>query len=721
MSTTNLLTTQNTAGLTAGSIIGPYRILESIAQGGEALLWSAWDQQQGHVTILKEFLVAQSKIKNSLQLSLDHPHIAQTYEIAELNGTLYASMEYFPFGSLANYLDRGLLSVKQVLRLMSGIISALHYTHDQQIIHRDLKPSNILLDASGEAYITDFGIARSLSASTAALHTGQGTAAYSSPEQHTMEPLDVRADIYSLGVMLYEMLTGTLPWNGQVALAVMQMSSPTDIPDPALLNPDLPPGTHEMLKQFTAADPDLRPASVLDAWHAIKNTLGEPDRQLSDLTGHNMAHDVKLLLKRELTGWQANPATHHTRLTQFAAIHSAAAHSGSLAGDSTPYEFLLHNALINNFAVKHWWTYQAHPEQRLSVCERLIQHPDPAVSARVMQIILDEPGQLPQGLSPSPVLLNALLDQIQGPNASASIRIITDLLPENPDWQELAFGLVPDTEIGELAAESSDPGVALNAARLIGKLKSEHAFAILMDAPATQTVRNAQIKAWRTAGSLPGSVRAHGQVSMVWLLIHALFTLHFRNILGYWMRAGIGAGLAIGLHIFVGYRWLLILDSNRVLNALGGALLFGPVLGAGMMTAAYLSGELRPIPLPIRTALSGGAAFTLLVAGFAGYHLLFLNAAITGYMFYLLLFGFVLFITALNAIHQPTSWKAVLSTILFLGALLLSWEIYLTSGQTPLLYFESADPIRTGAFATAFAGLMCISPYLFTANVRGAS
>src|SRR5262249_6570866 len=149
-----------------------------------------------------------------IMIALNHPHIVKVYDYAQYEDSVYLTMELLEGGSLANLLRKGALAPELIERLLSQIASALEYAHARGFIHRDLKPHNILFNTAGDAILTDFGIAKVLHDTTTLTRTGMviGTPSYMPPEQWRGEIIDARTDVYALGVILFEMLTGQLPF-----------------------------------------------------------------------------------------------------------------------------------------------------------------------------------------------------------------------------------------------------------------------------------------------------------------------------------------------------------------------------------------------------------------------------------------------------------------------------------------------------------------------------
>ena len=283
--------------------LGKYELQERLGLGGMAEVWKALDTQlQRYVAIkllhanLKEdpHFIARFEREAQLIASLHHPNIVQIHDFqiasSEEEGTIaYMVMDYVEGQTLADYIRRtsGLGNVPsptEIVQLFTSIGLAVDYAHQQGMIHRDLKPANILLDKHntarnrmGEPILTDFGLARLLKSPAITLTAVQlGTPFYIAPEQVTGNAGTERSDIYSLGVILYEMVTGTPPFQGDNPTAVMTQHLNTAPPSPALINPNVPPALEMVILRCLAKEPAARfpSASLLAA--AIAESLNVP-------------------------------------------------------------------------------------------------------------------------------------------------------------------------------------------------------------------------------------------------------------------------------------------------------------------------------------------------------------------------------------------------------------------------------------------------------------
>jgi len=252
-----------------GQHLGPYRILEQIGTGGMATVYKAYQPSMDRYVAVKvisphfaqdETFLRRFRREAKAVASLEHPHILPVYDFGEAEGRPYLVMRFVDSGTLKDRLAQGTLSLSDVNRIVGQIGSALDYAHRMGVIHRDVKPSNVLLDHDGNAFLTDFGLAKMVEASVQLTGTGVGigTPAYMSPEQGKGERVDHRADIYSLGVMLYEMVTGQVPFQAETPIAVVVKHITDPLPLPRSIQPDLPEPIERVILKALAKAPDDR-------------------------------------------------------------------------------------------------------------------------------------------------------------------------------------------------------------------------------------------------------------------------------------------------------------------------------------------------------------------------------------------------------------------------------------------------------------------------------
>ena len=192
--------------------------------------------------------------------SLEHPHILPVYDYGEADGYTYLVMRYVEGGTLADRLKGRPLPLPEARRILSQLAAALDYAHSRSVVHRDVKPSNVLMDEQGNCLLSDFGIAKMLEGTSHITATGDflGTPAYASPEQALGQPLDGRSDVYSLGVILYEMLTGRPPFLAETPMAVLVKHIHDPLPLPRILNPAMPESVERVILKALAKRPEDR-------------------------------------------------------------------------------------------------------------------------------------------------------------------------------------------------------------------------------------------------------------------------------------------------------------------------------------------------------------------------------------------------------------------------------------------------------------------------------
>ncbi len=265
-----------------GAWIGPYNVIELIGRGGMAEVYKGWHAQlerEVAIKMLPAILANDSRFRQRFErearsiAALKHPNIVQVFDFGEAYGGVYMVMEYISGRDLGKLLkDNGSFPLSQALWIVHDIADALDYAHAAGVIHRDVKPSNVLLEpvtSAGErmwrGVLTDFGIARILNSPTQVTQTGAmiGTLDYMAPEQINASPhVDGRADIYAIGVMLFQMLTGALPFDGETPAMVMVSHLNQEPPDPRGLVPDLPDAVASAILRALAKDPAARFAAV---------------------------------------------------------------------------------------------------------------------------------------------------------------------------------------------------------------------------------------------------------------------------------------------------------------------------------------------------------------------------------------------------------------------------------------------------------------------------
>jgi serine/threonine-protein kinase len=255
-----------------GQTLGQYKLGAVIGRGGMATVYRARQQSMDRDVAIKvmaselaenpEF-VARFEREARVIARLQHPHILPVIDFGRASGQIYLVMRLVEGGVLNNRLAATTLSVRQVERLLGQVADALEYAHRQGVVHRDLKPNNVLLDELDNAYLTDFGIAKMLAGTTGthsltATGSVMGTPAYMAPEQWRSEAVDARTDIYALGIILYEMLIGALPFQAETPYGMMYKHFDTPPPLPRVINPTLPEPLEQVVLRAMTKLPEGR-------------------------------------------------------------------------------------------------------------------------------------------------------------------------------------------------------------------------------------------------------------------------------------------------------------------------------------------------------------------------------------------------------------------------------------------------------------------------------
>ncbi len=275
------------ARLEPGSTFAGYRIDGILDRGGMGVVYKATDVDLDRTVALKIIApehtqnadaVTRFKAEARLAASLEHPNIVPIHRGGDFEGVLYLAMRFVPGTNLRHIIDRGQLDLDRVQRVMRSIASALDAAHERGLVHRDVKPANILISGEGsreQTYLTDFGLTKKLGSPQSLTRTGAwvGTPDYVAPEQIQAGMVDGRADIYSLGCVLYEMLTGSVAYPKDNDMAKLWAHVQDPPPSPSLKRPDLVPAFDEVVAKATAKDPADRYVTASELAAAVDRAV----------------------------------------------------------------------------------------------------------------------------------------------------------------------------------------------------------------------------------------------------------------------------------------------------------------------------------------------------------------------------------------------------------------------------------------------------------------
>ena len=313
-----------------------YRIVRVLGKGAMGLVYEAFDPKMNRKVAIKTILKSNLDERVAKTYSrrferearaaarLNHPNIVQVYDCGEEGDVSYIVMELIQGKELQSFFDANeRFPIEQAVRIMCELLSALDFAHEAGVIHRDIKPANVILDAEGRAKLADFGVARLTDAQgpeaeRTATGTMVGTPSYMSPEQVQGQSIDHRSDLFSAGVVLYQMLTNARPFTGTGAWAVQKKIVMENPAAPSTVNASLPPEFDKVVLKALAKDPDKRYANARDFAAAVQRVLqGGPAEE-----GAQAAQAPSANQEAELEFWRAikdsgDPEDYELYLQQF--------------------------------------------------------------------------------------------------------------------------------------------------------------------------------------------------------------------------------------------------------------------------------------------------------------------------------------------------------------------------------------------------------------------
>ena len=285
-----------------------YEILDKVGAGGMSDVYKAKDHildREVAVKVLKaefaEDVTFVTKFRSEAQSAarLEHPNIVNIYDVGSENGIYYIVMEYVEGITLKTYIEKkGRLNFKEAISIAIQVGRGIEAAHKKNIIHRDIKPQNIIISTEGKVKVTDFGIARAASSNT--IHADvMGSVHYASPEQARNGYVDGRSDIYSLGIVMYEMVTGRVPFDGDSTVAVAIQHLQEEMVAPSAYAPDLPISLEKIILKATMKNPDRRYAAIEDLLMDLKKALVSPNEDFVTMIDADEAEKTRIVSPEE--------------------------------------------------------------------------------------------------------------------------------------------------------------------------------------------------------------------------------------------------------------------------------------------------------------------------------------------------------------------------------------------------------------------------------------
>lgn len=297
--------------LKSGMVIGDrYEILNKIGSGGMSVVYKGKDRKLNRNVAIKVLKSEYRQDKNFVRkfreeaqaaACLAHPNIVNVYDVGDENGTHYIVMELVEGITLKNYIERkGKLTIKEATSIAIQVSMGLEVAHNNDIVHRDIKPQNIMISKDGKVKVMDFGIAKAATSETIASNA-MGSVHYTSPEQARGGYSDAKSDIYSLGIVMYEMVTGRVPFDGETTVAVAVKHLQEEMPSPKVFCPELPISLEKIIYKCTEKIAARRYANMTELIADLKQSLQTPDVDFVKQVNVDEAAKTVMITKSDLS------------------------------------------------------------------------------------------------------------------------------------------------------------------------------------------------------------------------------------------------------------------------------------------------------------------------------------------------------------------------------------------------------------------------------------
>ena len=646
-----------------GSEFSHYRVVEHIGRGGMADVWSARDKRLNRTVAIKTIArdLSQDNGTEPIKLfereaqtiaQLEHPHILPIYDFGEHEGQLYIAMRYVTGGSLEHMLVDGPMTTEMVVRQARNIASALDYAHANHVIHLDLKPSNILMDSNESPYLADFGLATVLGPEGRAANPGYGTLLYMAPEQLTAGELDHRADIYSFAILMFQMLTGELPFDATTSLALKQIQWQEDLPEVDKMGSELADVLTPVLRRGTALNPDDRPNTLIELVNELETALGKVQGAILtvsrgdfdeedgvglltiDLSGVQTIADQGAMVRREAQdiynrarkAWAHGQGRFLLGVTHFMVMNDVymKAEEYGLEIDEAGLQLLLRGAMEHDHEIDYWWN-KLDKDNRRWVALHTVRSESAPARARAfyrLETIPDgDPPRIPTLVAQALALetndeakkaaINVLATRAKRDYPSGNYKAVPQgltgrllttrtraeiqlLIPS--DWRATVYSEDIDELLAQIALDPrSSEAIAEQAARTVGRIRSLAAVKKIADAQraGSRGALLALALVRDEAPSLPSVVSPQGRI-YAWLANtwRRLTDDPLKNVWRF-VFALLGATLAMALYVFVTFRSEAIFNAERWGRTISIGLTFGMMIAILTLIAGELPARLR--------------------------------------------------------------------------------------------------------------------------------
>jgi serine/threonine protein kinase len=624
-----------------------YHLLEQIGTGGQGVVWSAEDIQRHDVVAIKfnevpedgqervDDLIFEQELKKLVELR--QMHILPVHDYGLMNHVRYLVSPYISGGSLHEAIGKTPMKLADALRYASEIASALDFLHENYIIHRDLKPANVLLDLTRRSYLADFGLARTISTTTQAMHTGRGTPPYAPPEQHKQLAITASSDLYSFGVMLFEIFTGQLPWNGEKILGMQQLYSRIEIQDPCEVNQNLSPGLKDVLRQLTSSDPALRPLSAGAAVGRIMDAFQQRSPMTEIVNGKpdvTTAQDARVLLEQKLSDWKTKNKQTWLSPTRFAMVHMELKRNPPAAIEGPLAQFLLYHSIAYAAHDPYWWQKISDPRDQAAALLALLERRNDVITARVLSYLLESQKVLAlfrSRAAPLSTFLLGLARQAKNPAVAAQLlSLVQSIISASREWNDVIIPAEQGAQLGELALQENDLGT--QAVELIIRARSKSAIEFLTKNASGSELAFLLSNISERTGSLPSVVNSGLRTRIFLDSVGQQLTTQPARLLGAYGMALLGSVIGIALYNYLAVRLPDFLDPEQISTALFRGLVTGFVFSLGIFLSRLMAERFEQVSFPIRFGFAATSGTLVTSAAFFLFHVVFVNTAPSGFL-----------------------------------------------------------------------------------------